>query len=219
MALSAGMFGDIGGGISSIFGAAGDLKEAAAYGKAASIATQNAKLETESTAIQQAQEGRKIYQTLGAQSAQVGGAGLAASGSALDVLRGSVQQGALQKQLIGLQGAVASNSFSQEAAAYTGMQGAAKAAAGGGILGGIFKIAGAFLPMLSDERTKKDVVLVGTRADGVGIYDFTYLGDTERWRGPVAQDVQKVYPEHVHANENGFLTVDSAAIDFWPVRI
>lgn len=218
-ALSADFFDHIGGGISSIFGAIGDLKEADAYKKASSIATQNAVLEHESTQIQQTQEGRKVFQTLGAQAAQVGGAGLSASGSALDVLRSSVQQGALQKQLIGLQGAVQETSFKQEAASYQDMAGAASAAAGGGILSGIFKVAGAVWPFLSDERTKKDIVRVGTRPDGLGIYDFTYLGDDIRWRGPVAQDVQKVYPEHVRVNENGFLELDCAAIDFFPARI
>lgn len=146
--LSDSTFGYISGGISSIFGAIGDLSEAGAYKKAATIADQNAALEAESTSIQQSQESRKVFQTLGAQASQVAGAGLTAGGSSLDVLRSSVQQGSLQKQLIGLQGAVQENSFKQEASAYQGMEGAANAAAGGGILGGIVKFAGAVLPFL-----------------------------------------------------------------------
>lgn len=219
-ALSADFFGDIGGGISSIFGAVGDLKEADAYKKASSIATQNAVLERESTGIQLAQQGRKVFQTLGAQAAQVGAAGLSASGSSLDVLRGSVQQGSLQKQLISLQGGIQENSFKQEAASYQGMAGAAKAAAGGGILGGLFKVAAAVVPMmLSDERTKKDIVLLGHRPDGIGIYEYTYLGDDIRWVGPIAQDVQKVYPDAVQTNEKGFLELDCDAINFFPTRV
>lgn len=148
MALSGSLFSGLSAGVNDIFGAIGDLKEADAYGSAAKIANQNAALAQESGNVQQLQMQRKIYQTVGAQRSEVAGAGLASSGSALDLFRSSMNQGALSKQLISLQTGINVGSFEQEASAYKGMASAAKAAAGGGFLGGALQIAGAVLPFL-----------------------------------------------------------------------
>lgn len=148
MALSGDFFTDLGGGISSLFGAAGDISEAKAYTQAATYAKQNEAITAASTRLQEAQASRKIFQTLGAQSAQVASAGFAASGSSLDLARSSIQQGSVQKQLIADQGLINENGFAEEASHYEGMASAAKKAAGGGILGGILKIAGAVAPFI-----------------------------------------------------------------------
>lgn len=138
-------FGDLGGAVSSIFGGIGDLSEASAYGKAANYAGQNAEIEQQSTAIQAMQAQRKITQTTGQEQAQVAGAGFANSGSSADLLRSSAEQGALTKNLIQEQGAITQNGYLEAQAQYQGMQGAAQAAAGGGILGGILKGVAAFI--------------------------------------------------------------------------
>ena len=140
--LSQSLFSDLGSGISDIFGGVGDAAEAKAYSEAATIAGQNAKLAASATAIQETQTQRQIFQTIGAQKAAVGGAGLAESGSAQDLLRSSVQQGNLQTQLVRTQGMINVNSYEQEAAAYTGMSKAATAASTGGFLGGALGILG-----------------------------------------------------------------------------
>lgn len=204
-------FGDLGGAVSSIFGGMGDLAEASSYKKAAQLATQNAAIAQESTRIQEAQANRNIFQTIGKQQAQVAGAGLAASGSAIDLLRSSQQQGELTRQLIGTQGLIQQQGFLQEANSYSGMASAAKAAGAGGILGGIMKGVGAVASVfaLSDYRLKEDITYVGpSPVEGVALYDFRYLGGEHTFRGVMAQEVLKVRPDLVAQNRDGYLMVN-----------
>lgn len=137
--LSQDFFSDIGGAVSGLFGAAGDKAEAKAYSLASSYALQNAKITEASTQIQEAQAQRKIFQTTGAQQAQVASAGFASSGSSVDLLRSSMQQGSLQKSLIREQGLINENGYQEEAARYQGMASAAQKAAAGSGIGGILK--------------------------------------------------------------------------------
>lgn len=137
-------FSSLTGGVSSIFSGIGDLAEASDYSKAAKLADQNAQITEESTRIQQSQEQRKLFMVTGQQSAAFAGGNLAPSGSAQDVLRSSLQQSALQHQLIGLQGAVSANSFKEQATAYEGQAKAATAAGAGGIVSGILGGIGSF---------------------------------------------------------------------------
>lgn len=152
-------FAGIGSGIAGIFGgigseeAAGGYQAAAdAYGRAEVIARQNANLTDFSTKIQQAQLSRKIEQTEGAQTASIANAGLEGGGTAGDLMRSSIQQGALANSVVQTQGALNRNGFLQQAEAYEGMKGQAEGAAAaaktsgfGQIIGGAFSILGAFL--------------------------------------------------------------------------
>jgi len=63
------------------------------------------------------------------------------------------------------------------------------------------------LPSLSDIRAKEEIVYVG-ETNGHKIYEFNYLGKPERFRGVMAQDVQKYMPEAIHVRKDGMLTVD-----------
>lgn len=141
-------FGGLGGAVSDIFGAVGDLSEAGAYKKAAAYATQNAAIAKTSTGIQENQAARQAFQVLGATQAAAGANNLALSGSALDVMKSNAQQTTLQKQLIENQGEIEQAGWLEKASADQGMAGAAKAAAGGGFLGGILKVAGVVAPFL-----------------------------------------------------------------------
>ena len=129
----------ISGGVSDIFAGIGDLSEASDYNTAAKYAEQNAAITKESTRIQQSQEQRKVCQVAGLESAGYGAGNLSAN---TDVLRGTMQQGALQHQIIGLQGAVTANSFEEQATAYKGQAASATAAGAGNIAGGILGIFG-----------------------------------------------------------------------------
>ena len=135
-------FGDIGAGISDLFGAAGDKAEANAYGKAAALATQNAGFEAESGAIQQAQTNRKIFQTVGAQETGVAAGGFSQTGSARSLFANSAAQGALQKQVLEVQTDINVNSYKAAAEAYKGQQAAANMAAKAGTVGGIASLIG-----------------------------------------------------------------------------
>ena len=85
-------FASIGAGVSDIFAgfadetkAAGDVLEGQAYGKAAQLAFQNEQYTKMSTDIQEAQAQRELLLSQGRTTAEVAGAGFAASGSALDI--------------------------------------------------------------------------------------------------------------------------------------
>lgn len=141
-----GVFSSAGTAISDFYQAQGDKKSASNYLEAADIANQNAQLAKMSAAIQETATQRQINKTIGGQAADVAGAGFAQSGSALDLMRDSASQGALQKAMIGLQGQINSNAYAAQAGAYMGeyqaAQTAAKAAQGGGIMSTIGAVAG-----------------------------------------------------------------------------
>ena len=61
--------------------------------------------------------------------------------------------------------------------------------------------------IFSDRRLKRNVVRLGTRSDGLGIYDFEYIWGGGRQIGLMAQEVAIIYPEAV-GESHGFMTVD-----------
>jgi hypothetical protein len=154
--LSSGFFSNIGGAVSDIFGgqatalsaqmrgtglniqaagirikAQGDLAEASNYDLASALARQNEAYTVQSQAIQQMQLDRQIAQTIGSQQAEVAGSGLAASGSALDLLRDSAAQGSLAKSVLAQQGIITEAGYEEQAKSYDTMSSATKTAASG----------------------------------------------------------------------------------------
>ena len=143
MAFGAGTISSIGGAVQDIFGAdAHGLKadglrlkakglelESQNYRDAAGFATQNAEFTRISTGIKMAQLDRENYKALGGITADVAGAGFAASGSALDVLRDSASQGALMKQVAGTQGLIQEEGYQVQSRNYLNMSKAADFAA------------------------------------------------------------------------------------------
>ena len=111
--------------------AQGDLSEASEYDLAGNLATANEQFTAQSTAIQQTQQDRTLYQSLGTTRASVAGAGFAASGSAMDVLRNSASQGALTRAVLGQQGLVTEAGYQEQAQSYQTMASAARATAAG----------------------------------------------------------------------------------------
>ena len=139
--------GDIFSGIGSLFEAQGSEKEAQLFNQAATVGKEEIKVEAASGGIQQQAERRQIYQAVGQNVAAAGGGNLSTSGSALDVLRSSQQQGALQVQLTGAQtgiqefGTQLQVISAQAQAAEAQATAAAQAGSGiGGILGGVSKL-------------------------------------------------------------------------------
>lgn len=126
---AAGAVGDILGGYASAAGfrlkAQGDLAEASNYDKASALALDNEKFAEASTAIKTAQQQRQIYLGLGTEQADIAGAGLANSGTALDLLRSGAAQGALTQQVLGAQGRITEEGFDEQSKAYHTMAGAA----------------------------------------------------------------------------------------------
>lgn len=214
MPASASGFADIGSAASSIFSGIGELQSAKGYKKAAGFAGLNADISQQSADIQELMASRQVYKTMGGQQADVAGAGLASSGSALDLMRDSAQQGSLTKQLIANQGEINVMGYKAEEASYSSMASAAKASGIGGIVGGVIKGAAALMAF-SDDRLKQAVVKVDTRRDGLGIYEFNYNGSAQRFRGVLASEVQALYPDAV-TWDDGFRVVNYSKIGVTP---
>jgi hypothetical protein len=141
-----GLFGGFASAAGDLFSAQGAFAEAKTLDQASSLEDENAKIAKESGAIQLTQQQRQAYKVVGAGQADVAGSGLAASGSALDVMRASASQASLAGQLIGTQTAINVNAYEAQAGAYRGEAQAANALghadggkAAGDLIGGIFK--------------------------------------------------------------------------------
>lgn len=103
--------------------AAGFAGQAAGLaGQAGGIAGQNIGIEEASTALQIYQQQRALTSTIGAQRAQVGASGFAESGSALDLLASSREQGAIQRGVLVAQGAIQENAFREQQLGYATQQ-------------------------------------------------------------------------------------------------
>lgn len=157
MALSNNTFTDFGAATSDIFAASadqskasGDYAEQTEYTEAAGLANQNEQFTAMSTGIKEAQQNREITQQIGKTQADVAGAGFAQSGSALDILRNSAEQGSLAKAVTSEQGQITEAGYAEQAESYTQMASAAgeaasaakEAATGADISAGISAIAG-----------------------------------------------------------------------------
>lgn len=92
--------------------------EAAGFDKAASLEDQNSKYALVSGNIQDIAATRKIYQSMSGSSSDIAGAGFAESGSGLDILRSSAEQGALTHAMIGVQTDITENTYQAQAGAY-----------------------------------------------------------------------------------------------------
>lgn len=98
--------------------------------------------------------------------------------------------------------------------------------------GGLFNLAGQALPSLgrmfggssgpqplgnqggagfSDIRLKENIKKIGTRPDGLGVYEFDYIWGGGRNIGLMAQEVNEVYP-HAVGVVDGYLTVNYSQV-------
>lgn len=80
-------------------------------------------------------------------------------------------------------------------------------------LGSIFGLAGSLgAAAISDRRLKHGVRRIGTLANGLGTYVFSYLGSAARHFGVMAQDALHVVPDAVIALPGGFMAVDYSKV-------
>jgi len=68
-----------------------------------------------------------------------------------------------------------------------------------------------FSNIFSDIRLKKNITRMGTRHDGLGVYEFEYVWGGGRQVGLMAQEVLGVYPDAV-GESGGYLTVDYSKV-------
>lgn len=76
-------------------------------------------------------------------------------------------------------------------------------------MNGLYGLGAAGISLLSDERTKEDIVKIGALDNGLPVYTFKYKGHPQTHIGLIAQEVEKVRPEAV-VEINGLKHVDYA---------
>lgn len=103
--------------------------------------------------------------------------------------------------------ALGAGSAAAASVAAEGAVGATTAAASSGWVASALAFVGS---LFSDRRLKENIVRVGTE-NGHAIYDFNYIGGDVRFRGVMAQDVQRTHPEAV-SDHAGYLAVNYDAI-------
>lgn len=99
---------------------------------------------------------------------------------------------------------ITQNAYSQQLAAHNQNQ---------QVLGGLFSAGAGLIPLLSDERAKKDVRRIGTTDNGLPWYEFRYLTDKDDdpiREGLLAQDVMQIKPEAVTMGADGYMRVNYA---------
>lgn len=111
--------------------AQGDLAEASNYDLAALLARNNETFTNESTAIQQAQQDRSLFMSMGSARAAAAAGGGTLGGSTADILRDSASQGALAKAVLTQQGLITAMGYEEEAKSFDTMSSASRAAAAG----------------------------------------------------------------------------------------
>jgi ATP/maltotriose-dependent transcriptional regulator MalT len=143
-----GYFGAQAGAAGSEAAAQGDFLAAKYYADAADIAMTNKQLSEQSTKLQEAQLQRKIFKATGTQQTQVAGANLQ-GGSAGDLMRESIQQGALAKGVLSQQGKITSNSYQQEADALHASEASMVGAGNAALASAESQRVGGFMSLLS----------------------------------------------------------------------
>ena len=83
---------------------------------------------------------------------------------------------------------------------------------GGGAAAGIGQLAMGAAALgwkpFSDPRLKEHVVKVGESDRGFGIYEFSFKGDDTRWRGVMADEIEKLIPEAIQVDMDGYRHVN-----------
>ena len=68
-------------------------------------------------------------------------------------------------------------------------------------------------PMASDMKLKENIIKVGNSPSGINVYEWNYIGKSQRYRGVLAQELLESHPEAVTMCPNGFLGVYYGRID------
>lgn len=144
--------------------------------------------------------------------ASTSGSAGAASQGAFGAAAGATTSGN-QSASVPLQGyQIAGQGYSANLDAYSRLGSAdiqAQAAGDSGLgsfLGGLGALA-MKVAVPSDRRLKDNIVHVG-EWKSLPVYEYNYKGSSARFRGVMADDVQKVMPQAVHRHPHGYLVVD-----------
>jgi len=141
-----------------------------------------------------------------AQIGQASAAGTATAGlrTGADIAGLMGQQGAARAGAELAQGQAFANVLNLPAQFLGAQYGATAGKAGTAMTPGLGNI-------FSDIRLKKNIQRIGTRSDGLGVYEFEYTWGGGRQIGLMAQEVLGIYPDAV-GQSDGYLTVDYSKV-------
>jgi len=90
----------------------------------------------------------------------------------------------------------------------------------GSVMGLGGQLGGAYLGA-SDRRLKEDIKFLHEDMNsGLNVYEFSYVGEpNRRFIGVMADEVEEVFPEAVHYGEDGYASVDYAAIGMRMIEV
>lgn len=156
------------------------------------------------------------YPAMGMQATGAG-AGYGASGTAIanQGLAGMNSGYGAAGTMAGQMGQNATSMFGAQANYKLGAdKAAADANPMGALLGAGAQLGAAAIGKWSDRRLKQNIELVGRdERTGLNLYEFAYKDEpSQRWRGVMADEVREVMPSAVHTNDDGFMSVDYAAL-------
>lgn len=77
-----------------------------------------------------------------------------------------------------------------------------------GVIGGLFSAGASLIPLLSDERAKTDIILLGKTDSGVNVYRFKYKHSGQVAIGYMAQELLETHPDAVSIGPDGLYRVD-----------
>jgi len=89
---------------------------------------------------------------------------------------------------------------------------------GGGGLGSTISTIGTLASLFSDIRMKENIEFIGQTPDGINLYDFDYkpefkdVAGHSRFRGVMAQEIEKFIPSAVKTMFNGYKAVDYSIV-------
>jgi len=138
-------------------------------------------------------------------SPSIGSAGMGTATTGLNVPGVSIAPPPIM-QAAGMAGSDANNRYASEMQGY------------GARMNMLGNLAGAGAAA-SDKTLKENIVKVGQSPSGFNIYEWNYLWSPERFRGVIAQEVQKIKPKAVLSNIFGHLLVDYSKLDVNMERI
>jgi len=180
------------------FGGAGNLGSARQAIAGGALAQQNQMQQQQ--AMAQTQAGIEANRANAANSLMGGGASQLAGG--LGQFQAGLGAAGAQTDLFGKYAPVMNQLFAGTKGNYGGTAGGTTTTNSGTGQSGV-----SLLPGLSDRNAKKNIEYVG-KQNGHDIYDFDYREYPGRWRGVMAQDVQKLDPAAVYTGPTGYLHVN-----------
>lgn len=157
---------------------------------------------------------------------QATGASAGYGGAALDVanrgVAGLSSPYSSSAQIAGQMGANATNMWNAQADYKTQQDQIAASSDPFNTMLGAAAAVGTQWALMSDRRLKTGIVPVGrNERTGLTLYEFSYLGATDgkRYRGVMADEVERIAPEAVSYDDLGFASVDYARLGIEMVEV